>query len=199
MRDEVIVLPGQKISNAYLHTTSIIKVTTSQKGLFILTKSSLPYVTLNINTQQIINFSPNMQCNVSLCHMYSVCTTARATDQVGCPVYQAPGYLLICSRPITCRYCASLYNQYINPIQTVLPVAWLPSNTGTLFNLTHDAMVLYCTVLYSVTYGTVLYSTQFLMTYSVVPDTRSCGRWYVKSRCAEELFFLEHWQQIIGG
>ena len=65
MRDEVIVLPRQKISNAYLHTTSIIKVTTSQKGLFILTKSSLPCVDLNINTQQIINFSPNMQCNVS--------------------------------------------------------------------------------------------------------------------------------------
>ena len=79
MRDEVIVLPGQKISNAYLHTTSIIKVTTIQKGLFILTKSSLPCVDLNINTQQIINFSPNMQCNVSLCHMYSVCTTVLQT------------------------------------------------------------------------------------------------------------------------
>ena len=132
MRDEVIVLPGQKISDAYLHTTSIIKVTTSQKGLFILTKSSLPCVASNINTHQIINFSPNMQCNVPLCHQsYVQCLHNCATDQVGCPVYQAPGYLLICSRPITCRYCASLYNQYINPIQTVLPVAWLPSNTGT--------------------------------------------------------------------
>ena len=146
MRDEVIVLPRQKISNAYLHTTSIIKVTTIQKGLFILTKSSLPCVAPS--NQQMINFSPNMQCNVPLCQQSHVqCLHNCATDQVGCPVYQAPGYLLICSRPITCQHCVSLYIQYINPIQTVLPVAWLPSNcTGTLFNLTHDAMVLHCTV-----------------------------------------------------
>ena len=128
-----------------------------------------------------------MQCTTL---PYEQCLHNCATDQVGCPVYQAPGYLLICSRPITCRYCASLYNQYINPIQTVLPVAWLPSNTGTLFNLTHDAMVLHCTVLsYLWPYGTVLYSTQFLMTYSVVPDTRSCGRLYVKSRCGRKIIF----------
>ena len=81
MRDEVIVLPGQKISNAYLHTTSIIKVTTSQKGLFILTKSSLPCVALNINNQQMINFSPNMQCNVPLCQQSHVqCLHNCATD-----------------------------------------------------------------------------------------------------------------------
>ena len=105
-------------------------------------------------------------------------------------VSRLSGPRIICSRPITCRYCASLYNQYINPIQTVLPVAWLPSNTGTLFNLTHDAMVLYCTVpSYLWPYGTVLYSTQFLMTYSVVPDTRSCGRLYVKSRCGRRIIF----------
>ena len=128
-----------------------------------------------------------MQCTTL---PYEQCLHNCATDQVGCPVYQAPGYLLICSRPITCRYCASLYNQYINPIQTVLPVAWMPSNTGTLFNLTHDAMVLYCTVpSYLWPYGTVLYSTQFLMTYSVVPDTRSCGRLYVKSRCGRRIIF----------
>ena len=72
MRDEVIVLPGQKISNAYLHTTSIIKVTTSQKGLFILTKSSLPCVALNINTQYAMQCTtlPAVTCTVSaqLCY-----------------------------------------------------------------------------------------------------------------------------------
>ena len=95
-----------------------------------------------------------MQCTTL---PYEQCLHNCATDQVGCPVYQAPGYLPICSRPITCRYCASLYNQYINSIQTVLPVAWLPSNTGTLFNLTHDAMVLHCTVPSYLWYCTVFY------------------------------------------
>ena len=58
--------------------------------------------------------------------------------------------------------------------------------------LTWPMMRWYCTVLYPVTYGTVLYSTvstQFLMTYSVVPDTRSCGRLYVKSRCGRKIIF----------